>query len=372
MNVTPPGITHRRNVYAGIHDIGEKLRVLYESGDRRGLVFGNDAQWMWDLLFELDACLHRIPFNIIRDHVENGDLRNFYIKPLVATLMMAHFLIVTQRSTYHLAQRHVANYAVVLLPLSYSARGPLPEILRRFLELPEWSNTLLLILSRWTLAGLVVTYLSRFYPNILGLPGTFTGKGVSKKHPNLFAWPYNLLFSPFLRMEEFIWRNFRTTQLIRKLQDPWNLIWSGEMGKLYLGESLVHASQLPPKIDIVFDLTNEVEENPTIVSSCNEYLCEPVWDQGLPTDIESYISKIKHVAERRGDHFIHCFMGRGRSVLAMIHILVARGIAPTVEDAQKIIYAGRPCVGLHLSSDKMHFLKSLEPRFAKNHSPWRI
>lgn len=364
------GITHRRDVYASFSRIMDKFKYLFNNRERaRDILSANNYEYFWDLLFELDAYAHRVPFNFIKENFENAKFR-IYVKPFIFSLLLFHFGYSSIHNELHLSRRNLAQIILFVLPFTYSFNGPFPPSILQFLQLQPWVNPLLTVMGRWAIVGLLLTYMSRFFPNVLGLPANITGKGISKANPNLFVHPYKFIFAPAVALEKLFY-NYIVEPRSRKVQQKWNLVWSGEMGKIYIGEILNDPNELPPNIDIILDLTNEFEESPEIVKSCKEYYCEPVWDQQYPMDIESYADKIKTVATKRGNIYVHCQVGRGRSANAVVFLLIARGIANTVEEAYNIVLTARPQIG-PLNKERRQQLEKIAHVFSKNQSPWNI
>lgn len=215
---------------------------------------------------------------------------------------------------------------------------------------PNISPTLIVLLyvtfiSNWVFLGLFIFYLGRFFPSFISFSQHITGKGIDKSNPHSLANPYRLLFIPAIIFERQFVINVALPKFMRKHQNIWDKIHSTDNQTIYLGERVYDASDLPPNIDIIFDVTNEDEEYPDVMLKCKEYYCEPIWDQQHSVDHEAYIEKIKTVASKKGNIYVHCQMGRGRSANTVMLMLIANGTAANIEEAHKIVSAIRPAIG---------------------------
>lgn len=114
---------------------------------------------------------------------------------------------------------------------------------------------------------------------------------------------------------------------------------------LYLGRRLVDVSELPADVALVVDLTAEFRVTRGVRERC-EYHSLPTLDTTVP-DYEAFARLVDVTAEHRGPAYIHCAAGYGRSASVAAAVLIARGLAPDVEAAEKMLRAARPKVWLH-------------------------
>jgi protein-tyrosine phosphatase len=114
--------------------------------------------------------------------------------------------------------------------------------------------------------------------------------------------------------------------------------------RVWLGRRLL-PQELPEVIDCVVDLTAEYREPREIVAS-QHYLCLPTLNRFVPSDdaMEELLTAL--VAEP-GTLYIHCGSGKGRSAAVAAGVLVLRGLAGDVAEAEKILRRARPQVHLH-------------------------
>lgn len=114
---------------------------------------------------------------------------------------------------------------------------------------------------------------------------------------------------------------------------------------LFLGRRLVDASELPPGVRLVVDLTAEFRATRGVRERC-EYRVLPTLDTSVPP-YDDFAALVRDVAAHEGPIYVHCAAGYGRSAAVMAAILVARGLAADVEDAERRLKQARPKVHLH-------------------------
>jgi protein-tyrosine phosphatase len=112
---------------------------------------------------------------------------------------------------------------------------------------------------------------------------------------------------------------------------------------LYAGRRVL-ASELPPGVALVIDLTAEFPE-PRGVRTGRAYRSLPVLDAGLP-DEAAFREAVKAAAACPGAVYVHCAQGRGRTGLFVAAVLLARGLATTSAEAVARVRACRPGVRL--------------------------
>ena len=102
---------------------------------------------------------------------------------------------------------------------------------------------------------------------------------------------------------------------------------------------------LPEGVKLVVDLT-AVLPKPKVVSENMDYLCLPTLD-GYAPEAGPFLELVEKVARYEDPVLIHCARGRGRSATFMAAVLVKRGLASDVEQANAMMQEARPCVRLH-------------------------
>jgi protein-tyrosine phosphatase len=105
---------------------------------------------------------------------------------------------------------------------------------------------------------------------------------------------------------------------------------------------------LPDGVGLVVDLTSEFWE-PAGVRKCDgrEYVCVPSLDHSVP-DERSFRDLVRRVAEcGEGRHvYIHCAQGYGRAATVAAAVLIVKGLAADVGEAERILKQARPGVRL--------------------------
>lgn len=145
----------------------------------------------------------------------------------------------------------------------------------------------------------------------------------------LFFWPYHL----GLRIRLLIRRQTSTEPVYHQILPGW-----------YLGGWPASRDLLPSPDASVLDVTCELPR-------CHQqrYLCLPVWDTHAPDAalINNGVQWALKEREAGHDVYIHCAHGHGRSATVLCAVLVATGVASSIEEAVAIIRAVRPRVRLN-------------------------
>jgi protein-tyrosine phosphatase len=76
------------------------------------------------------------------------------------------------------------------------------------------------------------------------------------------------------------------------------------------------------------------------------YRCLPTLDASV-TDDAAFRELVESIAKSDQPVYIHCAVGYGRSASVVAAVLIARGIVPDVQAAEKFIRRIRPGVRLH-------------------------
>lgn len=119
--------------------------------------------------------------------------------------------------------------------------------------------------------------------------------------------------------------------------------------------------ELPADVDLVVDLTCEFPE-PAAVRTGRQYRCLPTLDGFVP-DGEALRALAIEVARFDGRIYIHCAQGHGRSATLAAAVLLERGLASSVDEAEAMMKRVRPGVRLH-SVQRVLLMRLYAPRTA--------
>jgi hypothetical protein len=161
------------------------------------------------------------------------------------------------------------------------------------------------------------------------------GRVLGKRDDGTLSLPIAALMLPYLALAWAIWRVLRRVTGVA----PSNRVAPG----LTIGRRLL-AHELPPETTLIVDLTAEFTE-PADVREGRVYRALPTLDGWVPAAGE-FLRLVDEVAAFEGEVFVHCAAGHGRSACFMAAVLVRRGLASDVEDAERLLRAVRPTVGL--------------------------
>lgn len=177
-----------------------------------------------------------------------------------------------------------------------------------------------------------------------GASFTAVGLAYARHSPDLFGkradgtltWWRAVLLWPYLLFAWTVW--FLETRLSR--DKPWHRIAPG----LWLGRR-VSGSELPPNVSLVVDLTAEFPEARSARTG-RTYLCLPTLDGSVP-DEGALQALVRAISAWPGEVYVHCALGRGRSALVVAAVLLARGVAPHLDEATRVMTEARPGVRLN-------------------------
>jgi protein-tyrosine phosphatase len=165
---------------------------------------------------------------------------------------------------------------------------------------------------------------------------------LGKQADGTLVWYTALLLMPYFGAAEFAW------YLVRVLgsEEPWHEVSRG----LFLGRRVQHW-ELPARIGLVLDMTAEFVE-PIEIRTGRKYVCVPTFDASAPHP-EALADAIGEIAPYRGNIYIHCAAGHGRSAMAMAVLLVARGLAADLDEAIALMCAARTRVKLRTTQQRV-------------------
>ena len=107
------------------------------------------------------------------------------------------------------------------------------------------------------------------------------------------------------------------------------------------------AHELPAGVTTVIDLTAEMWPPRGVAGGDGRaYLCVPTLD-ATATDEASFRAALDRVAAAPGPVYIHCAYGFGRSAALAAAVLIRRGLASDVDEAEAVLARARPGVRLY-------------------------
>jgi protein-tyrosine phosphatase len=169
---------------------------------------------------------------------------------------------------------------------------------------------------------------------VVGVAHLVDRPGLMGKRPDGRFHPLGLVVhAPYLLLVWLSWQARR-----RRREACFDEISPG----LFLGR-MAAPDELPKGVGLVVDLTCELSE-PRPIREGN-YRCLPTLDGGAP-ERERFVSIVQEVARFEGGAFVHCAAGHGRSAALVAGVLLAKGIAGTVEEAEALLKEKRRGVSL--------------------------
>jgi protein-tyrosine phosphatase len=136
----------------------------------------------------------------------------------------------------------------------------------------------------------------------------------------------------------FTWATWHVQRLL-SLELCHNEVAAG----LWIGRR-AYDGELPPETNCVVDLTSEFFE-PRAVRTKHTYICLPTLD-ARATDAGELRGLVERLAPMRESIYIHCAQGHGRSAALAAAVLLRRGLAGSVDEAERMIRAARPAIRL--------------------------
>jgi len=169
---------------------------------------------------------------------------------------------------------------------------------------------------------------------------------------------FTLMF-PYLLTLLAVWNLLR---LFRK-EEPFHELIPG----VFIGRRL-KGREMPEKMDAVLDLTCEFFEPESIVRS-KKYISFPIMDGFIP-DEKKLLELIYSLEGVRGNLYIHCAEGHGRTGLIAMCILLSRGLAADPAEALAAIRKVRKGVGLSVVQRK--FMEKIQDKFKREKPEKRV
>ena len=146
-----------------------------------------------------------------------------------------------------------------------------------------------------------------------------------------------VLLGPFMAFTWLAWHLVRLVARDPAGQEVAPGVWLGRRAG---------AHELPPGTTLVVDLTCEMWPPRRLAVDGRAYVCLPTLD-GTPPDDAALADFLRHVADAPGTLYIHCARGRGRSAALAAALLIARGAAGDVTEAEAALSKARSVVRLN-------------------------
>jgi protein-tyrosine phosphatase len=177
-----------------------------------------------------------------------------------------------------------------------------------------------------------------------GAYGFVGARAFGKRNDGSMVWWNVLLFFPYLAATWLLWY----TQKSLTKEPLCNQVSPG----VWLGRRC-SASELPSGVGMVVDLTAEFAEMRQVREG-RAYVCLPILDASIPS-LTSFQELVQIVASVDKPIYVHCALGHGRSATVVVALLVARGDALSVDQAELIVKMVRP--GIAINRVQRHFLQ---------------
>jgi protein-tyrosine phosphatase len=171
---------------------------------------------------------------------------------------------------------------------------------------------------------------------ILALGYAGLGARVLGKRPDGgLAWWAVVLHLPYLALTWVLWHVYRL--LLNRT--PCQQVAPG----LWLGRRPL-PGELPEGVSLIVDMTAEFRKTPALLTH-HQYVCLPTLDTAVPTEA-TFLALIDRVAAHEGAVYVHCAAGHGRAATVAAAVLLRRGLAADVREAERLLRRVRPGVRL--------------------------
>ena len=110
------------------------------------------------------------------------------------------------------------------------------------------------------------------------------------------------------------------------------------------------SGELPDDVRLVIDMTGEfLPARGVRGADGRSYYCVPTLDGSAPPDsaLADILERISARSDGGGSVYIHCAQGRGRSAALAAAVLISKGLALNVDEAEQLMARARPVVRLN-------------------------
>lgn len=146
----------------------------------------------------------------------------------------------------------------------------------------------------------------------------------------------------------FIWSVWRLNLFLDKSEAYHKLSQNIWIGRRLLDKEAIQ------NIDLIIDLTCEFSESKIIIRD-KGYLCFPILDGGVPNAAE-FKTLLNHIYNYKGNIYIHCALGSGRTGLVACSYLIFISVAKTFNEAYILVQLKRN--NIRLNHLQIKFLKN--------------
>lgn len=187
---------------------------------------------------------------------------------------------------------------------------------------------------RWSPTGLLLTWPGLSFL-LVALGYAALGAQVFGKRTDGSVRPVlRAVLFPYLLLIEALWWVQRRISKERSCHEVAPGLWLGAWP----------AGGLPPGITLVVDLAAELRKPRVFPTGC-EYLGLPCLD-ATPPEWPAFCQAVQRIVTHPGPVYVHCALGHGRSATVVTAALLARGLASHPLEAEQLVRAARPGVGL--------------------------
>jgi protein-tyrosine phosphatase len=161
----------------------------------------------------------------------------------------------------------------------------------------------------------------------LGLGPRICGKRADGR----LAWWAVVLLLPYLTATWVLWHLGRRLSREPPCHEVAPALWVGR-------RPFVH--ELPDGVTLVVDLTAEFIAHRKVVQG-RTYLCLPTLDTAAPEE-KAFQHVVGRIVGWQGAVYVHCAAGHGRSAAVAAAVVMARGLAGSVQEAEDLLRQARP------------------------------